>query len=264
MRPNKIFSSQNLTIYGFGVAIGSLIKQLTDAKVQSKVNEATQAKLSGLENQVKDSVEKLNLNIAENQTTNSFLQKMRDQFTSKFEHVTSSMDKTTQSSSKIQEMVELLKNPNLSEQEKVEKFNELCNNINDHIECLDEFKSNIDTLNMSIELFKKNNSSYMDPFLHFTKSFEDFIANLDLMHTFALVHILGSLSLIFILFSMITIFYGDYLIRRFELEVKYPKLAKWIQLRRNLQNYSLIWNLSLAFGVIITILILNAWIFIFN
>jgi hypothetical protein len=33
------------------------------------------------------------------------------------------------------------------------------------------------------------------------------------------------------------IFYGNYLISRFNLEVKYPRLAKIIQLRRKFQNY---------------------------
>ena len=39
--------------------------------------------------------------------------------------------------------------------------------------------------------------------------------------------------------SIILVLYGDYLIKRFDLEHKYPKLAKFIEVRRKLQNYYL-------------------------
>ena len=39
--------------------------------------------------------------------------------------------------------------------------------------------------------------------------------------------------------TIILILYGEYLIKRFDLEVKYPKLAKFIVIRRKLQNYYL-------------------------
>lgn len=39
--------------------------------------------------------------------------------------------------------------------------------------------------------------------------------------------------------SIILILYGDYLIKRFNLENKFPKLARFIQLRRKLQSYYL-------------------------
>ena len=46
------------------------------------------------------------------------------------------------------------------------------------------------------------------------------------------VVISSTLSLIFIL-------YGDYLLTKYNIESRYPKLAKFIQLRRKLQNYYL-------------------------
>ena len=48
--------------------------------------------------------------------------------------------------------------------------------------------------------------------------------------------------------SIILILYGDHLIKRFNLEVKYPKLAKIIQLRRKLQEYYL--KISLTWIII--------------
>ena len=61
-----------------------------------------------------------------------------------------------------------------------------------------------------------------------------------------------SLSLLYLnsviisgLISIIFIFYGDYLINKFQLETRFPKLAKIIQLRRKYQQYYLI--LSILF-----------------
>nr|YP_009652984.1 hypothetical protein [Taiwanofungus camphoratus]QCG70022.1 hypothetical protein [Taiwanofungus camphoratus]UKQ56133.1 hypothetical protein [Taiwanofungus camphoratus]WRO45223.1 hypothetical protein [Taiwanofungus sp. YW-2023a] len=50
--------------------------------------------------------------------------------------------------------------------------------------------------------------------------------------------LLNSLVLSYVV-SIILVLYGEYLIKRFDLENKYPKLAKFIQIRRKLQNYYL-------------------------
>ena len=50
--------------------------------------------------------------------------------------------------------------------------------------------------------------------------------------------LLNSLVLSYVV-SIILVLYGDYLIKRFDLEHKYPKLAKFIEVRRKLQNYYL-------------------------
>ena len=49
------------------------------------------------------------------------------------------------------------------------------------------------------------------------------------------------------LLSILFILYGDFLIRYFKLEERYPKLAKFIQIRRKLQNFSIKYNLAVIF-----------------
>nr|YP_009504988.1 hypothetical protein [Lyophyllum shimeji]AWW14107.1 hypothetical protein [Lyophyllum shimeji] len=44
--------------------------------------------------------------------------------------------------------------------------------------------------------------------------------------------------------SIIYIFYGDYLLEKFNIEQKYPKLAKIILLRKKFQRYYLLLNIS--------------------
>jgi len=54
------------------------------------------------------------------------------------------------------------------------------------------------------------------------------------------------------LISIIFIFYGNILIEKYDLENKYPKLAKFIQLRQKFQKYYFKYYCFLIFTVIIT------------
>jgi len=54
------------------------------------------------------------------------------------------------------------------------------------------------------------------------------------------------------LISIIFVFFGEYLISRFKLETRYPRLAKFIQLRRKFQRYYLILNI---FYIVVVVLI---------
>lgn len=54
------------------------------------------------------------------------------------------------------------------------------------------------------------------------------------------------------LIAIISILYGDYLIIKFKIEERFPRLCKFIQLRRKLKlkKYSLLINFSLIFIVL--------------
>ena len=111
----------------------------------------------------------------------------------------------------------------------------------------------------SIESLKDylNNSTWSIDDLNLFKN----IDMTDLTNSLAGVNLSGSIAVFCCLYTIITAFYGNKLIEYFQLEKKYPKLAKWIQLRRKLKNYSLLWNLFLASTVIISMLIVNILIF---
>jgi len=64
--------------------------------------------------------------------------------------------------------------------------------------------------------------------------------------------ILGKSVIFSALLSIIFIFYGDILIKKYDLENKYPKLAHLIQLRREFQKYYFKYNCLLILIVIIT------------
>lgn len=60
--------------------------------------------------------------------------------------------------------------------------------------------------------------------------------------------------------SIILTLYGEYLINRFQLEIRFPKLATFIQLRRKLQAYFLKISLGMIFIATLPQLYIYIWI----
>jgi len=81
---------------------------------------------------------------------------------------------------------------------------------------------------------------------------------LTLLETSILVHLLATISMFAALISILTIFYGDLLIVKYKLEAK---LAKFIQLRRQFQQYYLLGNIF--FTILVMIVYFNLLI-LFN
>src|ERR1700678_314808 len=75
---------------------------------------------------------------------------------------------------------------------------------------------------------------------------------LDFMGKIDLGLLLLKYALISSLISIIFIFYGDYLIKKYKIEVNYPRLAKIISLRRKFQKYYLIVDALIIISVILS------------
>ena len=110
---------------------------------------------------------------------------------------------------------------------------------------------------MSDSISKDTKNFIGDDITGYISAFQDYLATLTLEQTFCLVHMLAVTSLFIFLINLAVVFYGESLIKYFELEIKFPKLAKFISLRRKFQQYYFAWNLIL----IVTIL---AGLFYFN
>lgn len=101
---------------------------------------------------------------------------------------------------------------------------------------------------------RDNKSQYLD-------SLQNFFDGLNYQQNLAVVHISGSLFILFSLINIISIFYGEKLIFYFDLENKYPKITKFIQIRRKFQQYYLLINLILIISVLLIIIIINIFLF---
>jgi len=61
--------------------------------------------------------------------------------------------------------------------------------------------------------------------------------------------------------SIVFIFFGEYLIQRYEIEKKYPKLAKFIQMRRKFQKYYLILNILYLMFIGLALFVFGIWLY---
>jgi hypothetical protein len=119
----------------------------------------------------------------------------------------------------------------------------------EYIEIMEVFKKDQDpsvkeTISSNIDDIEAKNSFI---FYGLMENYE----KLDYMGKIAFGLLLFKYVLISSLISIFFIFYGDYLINRFQLEVKYPKLAKIIKLRRIFQRYYLIIDSLMILSVIL-------------
>jgi hypothetical protein len=64
--------------------------------------------------------------------------------------------------------------------------------------------------------------------------------------------------------NIISIYFGEYLVNKYKIDERFPKLAKFIQLRRTLQKYYLIYSLSIIiFSSVFLIVVCFIEVFIF-
>ena len=81
----------------------------------------------------------------------------------------------------------------------------------------------------------KSGNSVIDQFNILIDKYKEFLSTLSVEQYGPLINILGLICITACLISLGTILYGDYLIKYFNIEAKYPKIAKFIQLRRKFQ-----------------------------
>lgn len=113
-----------------------------------------------------------------------------------------------------------------------------------------------------IEQFRRSGSNFMDPFYKYIEDFNNWFNGLDYVHSIAMINIFGTFTIIVSVFSVIAIFYGNILLDRLNLEQRYPKIAKFIMLRRKLRQYYLLWDVFLITIISIIMLAMNLTLFL--
>ena len=85
----------------------------------------------------------------------------------------------------------------------------------------------------------------------------EFFSTLTIEQQGAIAHLLASISILLCLFSIIIIVYSDILIKYFKIEEKYPRLGKFIKIRRLFQQYYLFYNFTLIIIVLFLLIYVN-------
>lgn len=117
-------------------------------------------------------------------------------------------------------------------------------------------------INSCVEAIKNliNNSGNKN-FMSWLNQYYDFLNSLSLHQESSFVNILLFLILMFSVFNILAIFFGNEVIKYFKLETKFPSLATFFKLRTKFQKYYLLWSIFLLFflcfvGIFINLLIL--------
>jgi len=199
-------------------------------------NMATEARKARLE-QAKEQTEKL---IEAINTKNDLLisnQEFKNKVAGLTTDISDSVDSINHNNQIVNNIVKEIKNnPDLNQREfifnalnssekNIEKVNTTLHKIYDLI--LDDLNNKIlskDSINQLIIKYK------------------EILATLEVEQIAAVVNILGFVIVLSSLVSIAMVLFGDFLIKYFNLEEKYPKLARFIQIRRKFQFYYLNYN----------------------
>lgn len=92
-------------------------------------------------------------------------------------------------------------------------------------------------------------------------SYQKFMDSLSDEELLSMCHISFLAGLLIICYNIVMIFYGDYIIKYFSLENKFPKIASFIELRRKFQLYYMTINIIIMVLIILILLILNILVF---
>jgi hypothetical protein len=180
--------------------------------------------------------------------------------TSKIIDINEETEKAVRENEKLTEISQKLNNTNLDTSQ-IETFKTDFSHHNHNLEnFLSLSNKKLEELNKMLEdIFRPSSKFFGDNII---ENFQNYLSSLPLEKVGALGHILISIAILFSLVSIIFIFYGDSLIKYFNLENKYPKLAKFIQLRRQFQQYYFIFNISIIILSLLLIIYVNLIVFI--
>nr|YP_010137133.1 hypothetical protein KYW48_mgp10 [Tylopilus plumbeoviolaceoides]QWM97172.1 hypothetical protein [Tylopilus plumbeoviolaceoides] len=134
---------------------------------------------------------------------------------------------------------------------------------------LENLDNKIKILNNDLyEIFKKveNYINSEENYINFNiiNEFYSYIENLNIIQNIAFMNISAIIFIFFSLISLLTIFFGEYLINKFNIENKYPKIYKFIKIRRIFQTYYIIIDSIIIIIIIIILLIVNFYLLLYS
>lgn len=125
---------------------------------------------------------------------------------------------------------------------------------------LAEYSNRIDSYVEEIRKLIENSGN--TNFNSWLTQYYDFLNSLSLHQESAFINILLFLLLMLTILNILAIFFGNEIIKYFNLESKFPSLASFFKLRTKFQKYYLLWNIFIFFVVCFIGIFINIIIFI--
>ena len=104
-----------------------------------------------------------------------------------------------------------------------------------------------------------DDTSIFDNIIDILKNYSDFLTNLNYIDQVILINLFALIIISQALITIVCINYSEYIIERFQLETRFPKVAIFLRYRAKVQYLSRMWqilSIVLAFSIVFTIDIL--------
>jgi len=252
MRTTRFFQGLSLTTFSMGVF--NTLRNNKTSVIEEKINKH-EARYEDLNNKYTSLLEK-NLNKLENQ-------KEIIEESNNLRKDVEVLEQKLKNSIEIKRELQSKYSENSGDPSINEKIQEVINSGEEIHNMYESVNNKFDSFINKINTLLNNSgggpskSQYLDPL-------QSFFDGLNYEQNLAIVHISGSIFILFTLISIISIFYGEKLIIFFDLENRFPKIAKFIQIRRNFQQYYLLMNIGLIIIVLAIIIYINIIQFMSN
>ena len=155
------------------------------------------------------------------------------------------------------------------------EFKESMDNLNNKMDNLnnkmDNVDNKVDNLNNSINNLNNNNNDTSNflPDINFDfpnislNSLYEYFDTLDLSQVLNILEISNYTLILICLIEIVSIYFGNELIKYFNLENRFPKLALFFKIRAKLQKYVLIWNFFIIFALCLIGISFNIFLFLY-
>jgi len=109
----------------------------------------------------------------------------------------------------------------------------------------------------------KNSSSFtVNSINDMIRQYTDYVNSLELTQLIALSNLIITVLLVYNIFTLLMIFFSEYLIKYFNLESKHNLIARIIKYRRRVQKINLYFSIIVIVGCLVTLLWFNLLMFI--
>ena len=176
------------------------------------------------------------------------------------------IDKCINAASKTDENLPISKEDYDTVRNSVEEIQETAESIKN----LQFDANNTDILDQKIEVVKKASNNIIEVIERWSKgngnnflpdfniqNLYDFLDSLTLLEESAFLHITIFILILSCLFSIVSVFFGNEIIKYFKLEERFPRLELFFKLRAKFQRYYLIWNILIIVAVSLIAIFLN-------
>lgn len=155
----------------------------------------------------------------------------------------------------INALSQKLNNNNLPSHETADNINLMKTYLCQELQKLESTKTNyVKELQETI-----NKSDIFGFFSDFIEKYKTFIDHLSLEQLVALFNIIGYSMILLTLISITTLLIGDYLIEKLKLDIKYPKLAKYIRFKQSLNKHYLMFYMIMFYIIVLLFIIVNIY-----